>query len=506
MKNLQIFSFLLFLSVNSFAQNFFNKTFQSNNSSENKFAVSQSVIQLSDNNFLIAGTSYNKSKMAVLKINKVGDTVWSFEADYGVNGGDILLTSLESNDGNYVVGGLSANAITNRSTSILIKLSKENGDTIWCSKIGLLGHAERCVSIKQSQDNGYIFCGIRYNLNNSGTDAISSDVCLVKTDSMGVPEWEHTYGGANYDFANSIEIADDGGFMLFGTTYSYGEGAYNMYLVKTDSEGNQLWQKTYGGVLEDYGTSMCKLQDGNYVLAGTTHFQNDTISSSIIKIDSEGTVLWAKTFKGDKTYSEFTGVKQLSSGEIVATGSTQGDDLNNTFYGVLYKLNETDGTVIWQKQYDYFHKDSTQHYFYGMDVCLDGGVVMAGMVRDLRAGASPGNSMWVVKTDCMGNDSIWDNAACPIKTDTPNTLIPFNLYPNPSTGAVTLDYFIPQNSTSNQLTFYDATGKKVQTFNLSGEGQVQLSLDCANFANGVYNGVVISDGKVLFMRKLVLIH
>jgi hypothetical protein len=106
----------------------------------------------------------------------------------------------------------------------------------------------------------------------------------------------------------------------------------------------------------------------------------------------------------------------------------------------------------------------------------------------------------------MGNDIIWENACdFTIGLEEIEKDLPFNLYPKPSTGAVTLDYLIRKNSTSNQFTFYDATGKKVQTFNSSGEGQVQLSLDCANFSNGVYN-VVISDGKVLFMRKLVVIH
>jgi outer membrane protein assembly factor BamB len=184
----------------------------------------------------------------------------------------------------------------------------------------------------------------------------------------------------------------------------------------------------------------------------------------------------------------------------------QGDDLDNTFYGVLYKLDETDGTIIWQKQYDYFQEDSTQHYFYGMNVCLDGGLVMAGMVRDLRPGESPGNSMWVVKTDCLGNDSIWDNACdftIGLEEIEKNAL--FNLYPNPSTGAVTLDYFIPQNTENQSISFYNATGKLVQKVDFTGEGQIQLNIDCSGFSNGVYQCVLVSDGEVLQQGRLVLI-
>ena len=363
----------------------------------------------------------------------------------------------------------------------------------------------RCYSIKETSDKGFVFAGYKYNLDNLGA-LQDKDSYLVKTDSMGILQWERTYGGTNTDFANSMEIGDDGGFMLFGTTYSYGEGPYNMYLIKTDSLGNQLWQKTYGGVLEDYGNSICKLSDGNFVLAGSRYISADTLVSYILKIDQLGDIIWEKNILGTKKIQEFTCIKQLSSGALVASGSMQGDDLDNTFYGVLYKLDETDGSIIWQKQYDYFQEDSTQHYFYGMDVCLDGGVVMAGMVRDLRPGASPGNSMWVVKTDCLGNDSIWDNECdFTIGLEEIEKDALFNLYPNPSTGAVTLDYFIPQNTQNQSISFFDATGKLVQKVDFTGEGQIQLNIDCSGFSNGVYQCVLVSDGEVLKQGKMVLI-
>ncbi len=499
MKFIILFFLFILCSSRLFGQYVFNETY-------NNFSRANAVIQTSDSSFLVVGNTLNLYKMNAVKIGKQGDTLWTFVADLGLNSADYLKDAIESNDGNYIVVGASGDPILLNSHADLIKLDKNTGDTIWVRKIGLPDRSERFYCIKQTADKGFIAAGLRYNVDNLG-EISDNDVYLVKTDSMGIPEWERTYGGASYDFANAIEIANDGGFMLFGTTYSYGEGPYNMYLIKTDSLGNQLWQKTYGGMLEDYGTSMCKLQNGNYVLAGTTQLQNDTISSYLIKIDSEGTVIWDKIFKGDKTYSEFAAVKQLSSGEIVASGLMPGDDLNNTVFGILYKINETDGSVIWHKKHDYFQEDSTQHYFYGMDVCLDGGVVMAGMVRDFRPGASPSNSIWVVKTDCLGNDSIWDNACdftIGLEEIEKNAL--FNLYPNPSTGTISLDYFIPQNAENQSISFYDATGKLVQKVAFTGEGQIQLNIDCSGFSNGVYQCVLVSDGAVLQQGKLVIIQ
>jgi hypothetical protein len=112
--------------------------------------------------------------------------------------------------------------------------------------------------------------------------------------------------------------------------------------------------------------------------------------------------------------------------------------------------------------------------------------------------------MWVVKTDCMGNDSIWDNAACPL----PETIAPqqpFNLYPNPTNGSATVDYFIPQNAENQSISFYDATGKLVQKVDFTGEGQIQLNIDCSGFSNGVYQCVLVSDGEVMQQGKLVVI-
>jgi hypothetical protein len=501
MKKISQIIFLLFIHLGINAQQAFNKTYQSDNPNMSNFAVANSVLQTTDSSILIGGMNYNQLKMSVIKINSVGDTLWTFTAEIGINSGNYVKSLLECIDSNYVLCGVSGDPILLQSHADLIKLDKNTGDTLWVRKIGLPDRSERFYSVKQTDDLGYIVAGLRYNV-----DGSSSDIYLVKTDSLGIPEWERTYGGANYDFANSVEIADDGGFMLFGTTYSYGEGAYNMYLVKTDSLGNQLWQKTYGGILDDYGTSMYKLLDGNYALSGSSYFSVDSTAAHLVKIDPDGNIIWEKNLKGIKKRQEFSGVKQLSTGELMICGNRQGDDLNNTNYGILYKLDETDGTTIWKKQYDYFQVDSTQHYFYGMDVCLDGGAVMAGMVRDLRTGASPGNSMWVVKTDCMGNDSIWDNACeFTIGLEEIEKDALFNLYPNPSTGTLTLNYVIPQNAENQSVSFYDATGKLVQKVDFTGEGQIQLNIDCSGFSNGVYQCVLVSDGEVLQQGKLVLI-
>ena len=506
MKFIIFFILFLICSSSSFGQSVFNKTFESSLTQINNFGRINNAIQTSDSCFVLVGCSADIKKMSVIKLNRLGDTIWSYFEDFGINGGDNLLSIIETKDSNYLVGGCFGNAIAQLSPSILIKFNRLTGDTLWTKQyFEIPNHPQRCYSVKQLADNGFVFSGLRYNIDVNGT-LTDNDVYLVKTDSMGTPEWNRTIGGANYDFANSIELTDDGGFMILGTTFSYGFGQYSMYCIKTDSLGNVLWEKTYGGSLQDNGASIVKLKDGNYAIAGSTFINSTVNAGMVLKIDPDGNIIWQKKYLGPIKIQEFTSVKQLPSGEIAVCGNMQGDISNNSGYGILKVLSEADGTTIWEKQYDYYQTDSTQHYFYGMDLSNDGGFVMAGMATNLKFGANPSNAFWVVKTDCMGNDSIWDNAACPIKTDTPNTVIPFNLYPNPSTGAVILDYFIPQNAQNQSVSFYDATGKLVQKVDFTGEGQIQLNIDCSGFANGVYKCVLVSDGEVLQQGRLVIIQ
>jgi hypothetical protein len=507
-KVLFVFVLLLFY-FKSHSQYVFNKQYYDTTlNSQNNFQRCNGVVQTSDNGYLICGLGYNAYHISAIKLDRRGDTLWSYVGDIGLNRVEYLLAVSETSDSNYIVVGYCGDQVLLNSHAILIKLNKNTGDTLWLRKIGLPARSERFYTIKETVDKGFIACGLRYNVNSSNT-VTDSDIYLVKTDSSGVVEWEQTFGGNGYEWGQSVEIADDGGFMVFGSTDSYGGGSYDAYLIKTDPNGNMLWQKTYGAQYVDYGGSLTKLQNGDYILAGGSSISSDSTVAVAIKINSEGTEIWNRRYPPTVRSMEFTAVKQLSSGEIMVTGSDQGDTLNNSFYGILKSLDLNNGDIIWERQYKLFEDDSTQHYFYSMDTCSDGGLVMGGMIIDRRGiNSIVGNSYWVVKTDCAGNEYAWDNDACPkfVGLEENENEELFNLYPNPSTGSVTLDYFIPQNAQNQSVSFYDATGKLVQKVDFTGEGQIQLNIDCSGFSNGVYQCVLVSDGEVMQQGKLVIIQ
>ena len=116
-----------------------------------------------------------------------------------------------------------------------------------------------------------------------------SSIDLIKTDSYGNEEWRQTLGGGDDDKGYSVFQTNDNGFIITGSTRSYGSGDVDVLLLKTDSDGNQEWMKTYGGITTDEGRSVLQTDNGKYVITGFTgSFGNGSRDVLLIKTDSEG--------------------------------------------------------------------------------------------------------------------------------------------------------------------------------------------------------------------------
>jgi len=151
-------------------------------------------------------------------------------------------------------------------------------------------------SVQQTSDGGFIIAGYTYSYGEGGYDAY-----LIKVDSKGNEKWSKTFGGSLGDYAHSVQQTSDGGYIIAGQTNSIGAGDYDMLLIKTDSHGNEEWEKTYGGAEIDYAYSLQQTSDG-YVLVGSTSSFGIDHDVYLIKTDSLGNEEWQRTFVGDKGY------------------------------------------------------------------------------------------------------------------------------------------------------------------------------------------------------------
>ncbi|MBL7191719.1 hypothetical protein ISS30_08480, partial [bacterium] len=146
---------------------------------------------------------------------------------------------------------------------ILTASALSQPDTLWTQTFGG-GNDDIGSSVQQTSDGGYIIAGY------TASYGAGSDVYLIKTDADGNESWSQTFGGSSGDDGYSVQQTSDGGYIIAGTTYSYGAGSADFYLIKTDANGNESWSQTFGGSGYDRGHSVQQTSDGGYIIAGYT--------------------------------------------------------------------------------------------------------------------------------------------------------------------------------------------------------------------------------------------
>jgi hypothetical protein len=246
----------------------------------------RSVQQTSDGGYIIAGytESFGAGNLDVylIKTDASGDILWT--GTYGGTGDDGGLSVQQASDGGYIIAGYTSSFGVGGRDVYLIKTSV-SGDTVWTRTYGGTGD-DGGLSVRQASDGGYIIAGFTEPFG-----AGDYDVYLIKTDASGDTLWTKTYGGTNNDYGSSVQQTSDGGYIIAGYTESFGAGNLDVYLIKTDASGDTLWTKTYGGTNNDYGSSVQQTSDGGYIIAGYTEsFGAGNLDVYLIKTDANGNV------------------------------------------------------------------------------------------------------------------------------------------------------------------------------------------------------------------------
>lgn len=234
---------------------------------------------------------------------------------------------------------------------------------------------ENANCIRETWDGGYIIVGEKIY-----------EVWLIKTDTDGNIIWDKFFGGS-YDDGNFVQQTTDGGYIIVGSTGSYGvNGSIDVWLIRTDANGNELWNKNYGGYIRDYGYSGQQTYDGGYILTGRTESYGVSLGDAwLIKTDAEGNKIWDKTF-GAYGSDYMRSVQQTSDGGYILCGTISygGSEQN----GWLIKT-DANGNKMWEK---IFYTGSSNSG-YSVQQTLDGGYILFGTNLFIKTDAY-GNELW----------------------------------------------------------------------------------------------------------------
>ncbi len=347
--------------------------------------VCWSMVQTSDGGYALAGVwgyapgSYTDSWL--VKTDSCGNVQWN--KTYGGTDDDEAWSMVQTEDGGYVLAGYTSMGSPNGYDFYLVR-TDDMGNKLWENTFGGT-LTDQAVSVVETSDGGYAIAGT------TNFGFLNPDFWLIKTDSSGFVQWSQTYGGPTDDVCWSMVQTSDGGYALAGQTSSYGAGKWDFWLVKTNSIGAEQWSQAYGGAEHDVAYSLVQTNDGGYALAGYTEsFGAGSADFWLVKTDSTGNHVWNKTY-GGTSYEDASSLVQSVEGGYALAGRAYSFGAGESDFWLV--KTDSCGNVQWNKTYGGTYADSPR----SVVQTSDGGYALAGTTRSYGPGTDKANG-WLVKT------------------------------------------------------------------------------------------------------------
>lgn len=314
------------------------------------------------------------------------------ETDFKTYGGPAADTGwnvINTGDG-FLISADTASYGAGGKDAYLIK-TDEKGGLVWTRTFGDAGN-DTVIGLSASNDGGYIAAG--------GTTSWGSgeaDAYIIKTDKDGELVWDKTYGGANYDYAYSICKAKSGGYFFTGYTSSFSKNPdSDVYLVKIDDKGVKTWEKTFGGASWDTGYSVIALNDGGCMLAGYTEsYGSGKTDMYIVRADAKGDCIWARTFGGEREDRASAIIKTRDNNFLIA-GKSGSYTARGFGWDILLVKIDMNGNSLWSKVFPAADTDAGN----SVAETADKGFIITGTKRCY--GICDANVL-VIKIDSEGN-------------------------------------------------------------------------------------------------------
>ena len=263
-------------------------------------------------------------------------------------------------------------------------------DGLWTKTYGGI-YADGGKALCETPNSGALIIGYTYSW---GTGA--SDIIAICIDETGEELWSNTYGGSGYEYGYGVCQSHDSGFIITGYSSSFDPlHSKDVYVAALDTDGTLLWEKTYGGTKLDSGRSICQTDNGYLICGYTESFGAGENDIYLLNIDKQGTILWENTYGGSGAELGFD-IIQTSDGNFVLVGASGSDRANYDIY--LVKIDAM-GTVLWEQYHGAPGGDGGYDRGHAVVETTDGGFLIIG-----ETNYGDALNMLVVKTDEQGDD------------------------------------------------------------------------------------------------------
>jgi hypothetical protein len=429
------------------------------------FERGHAIVRTQDGGYIIGGytTSFGAGGRDVylVRTDSDGDTIWT--RTYGGSDSDVANAVVNTSDGGFLAVGYTYSYGLGGRNAYLVR-TDPHGDTLWTKTYGG-NDLDDGRAVVRTPDDGFAIVGGSYSYG-PGPAA----VWMLRIDSDGDTLWMKTYGGTDIDFGESVVATPDNGFFIVGRTYSYGVGSADVYLIRTDAQGNIIWTRAYGGGGWDSGFSVAETSEGSYIVTGATEsFGAIYENVYLLSVDPDGDTLWTRMYGGNHDDRGNAIVETYDRGYLI-TGWTY--SFGEGECSVYLIRTDRNGATLWTTTYG----GNKEDFGSSVTITADGGYIVAGYSLSFGAGES---DIYVVR--------IAQEVGVEEENGVDAPIIYGKVWPNPSSGDCWVAYGMAREG-NVRITLYDLVGRVVchAYGGYERPGQHIVRLDTSSFSSGIY--------------------